>query len=60
MVFCVTMSFSIEILQVLQPERSPSLSDVLMNSFGGGVGIGAGRMVNRWSERRRVGSASLG
>jgi glycopeptide antibiotics resistance protein len=60
MVFCVTMSLSIEILQVLQPERSPSLSDVLMNSFGGSVGIWAGRMVNRWLERRRVGSASLG
>jgi len=34
----VGLSLVIEVLQVFQPWRSPSLADVLMNSIGGGLG----------------------
>jgi glycopeptide antibiotics resistance protein len=32
------LSLMVEVLQVFQPWRSPSLADVLMNSLGGGLG----------------------
>ena len=38
---CLTgslFSFLIEFLQVFQPERSPSMTDILMNSLGTGLG----------------------
>lgn len=35
---CAGFSLTIEVLQVFQPWRSPTLADVLMNSIGGGLG----------------------
>ena len=37
--FSMTFSFLIEFLQVFLPDRSPSLTDVLMNAIGGGAGV---------------------
>lgn len=39
LLLCVGLSLSIEVLQVFQPWRSPTLADVLMNSIGGGLGF---------------------
>ena len=35
----ICLSLTVEVLQVLQPDRSPSLADLLMNSIGGCVGF---------------------
>ena len=39
LLLCLGFSFMIETLQVFQPRRTPSLTDVLMNTIGGGLGF---------------------
>ncbi|HYN05757.1 MAG TPA: VanZ family protein [Vicinamibacterales bacterium] len=52
----ITLSFSIEFLQVLVPGRTPSLADVTAQTAGMLAGLGAWLLVSgdilRWAERR--------
>lgn len=48
------LSLFVEFLQVFQPQRSPSLQDLLMNSMGGVVGYGAFHLWKKFFAGRRL------
>ena len=54
------LSLFVEILQVFQPQRSPSLQDLLMNSIGGAAGYGVFLMWNKFFAGGRIARVLFG
>lgn len=52
LVLSTLLTCSVEFLQVFQPARSPSLTDIVMNTIGGGLGIAAYRLSARLLHER--------
>jgi len=49
---CVTLSYTIEVLQQCLPARFPAWRDVLANSFGGVLGWSGFQSLVRWGRKR--------
>lgn len=57
---CAALSTGIELAQLLLPDRSPTLRDIVTNAIGGALGAAAFRVLPQFLARGRAATAALG